>query len=79
MKQGSRAERRHHRARLKLARAAHWGYSEKSARTIGILARTSALCSCAMCVNARVGNDWESLTIQERCNINKMQDEIQET
>lgn len=50
---GKRAIRRHHYERLKKARRGHWGYFDKTSRQIGILARTSAVCSCWMCRNER--------------------------
>lgn len=50
---GKRAVRRHHYERLKEKRKGHWGDFDKSPRLLGILARTSAICSCWMCRNER--------------------------
>lgn len=51
---GKRAIRRHHRERIKKARAGHWGYFDKTPRQLGLLVNTAALCSCWMCRNERV-------------------------
>jgi len=75
----SRAERRHHRARLKKNRRNYWGYGrqgwnifdikEMSAYQAGVVTRTPTPCSCYMCGNQR-HNTWqnkkECLTMQER-------------
>lgn len=77
----SRAERRHHRARLMKTRKNYWGYGnqgwrsycqdapeEMSPAMVGTVARTPTPCSCYMCGNPR-RTSWggkEKLTIAER-------------
>lgn len=66
----SRAERRHHRARLKKARQQYWGRDwswctpEVKTRRMGKIVATPAPCSCFMCGNPR--KYFSELTLQER-------------
>ena len=72
-----RAERRHHRRRIKRKRSNYWGYGkyghrdiyEMSEINLGIVVKTTTTCSCYMCGNQR-HNTWQStdecLTMQER-------------
>lgn len=59
----SRAERRHHYARLKKARKGYWGFGRESygrgpntcitPRQLGILVNTPEMCNCKMCNRPR--------------------------
>jgi hypothetical protein len=65
MREGYRADRRHHARRLKVNRRGYWGGKDKSHVAIGKLVNTAALCSCWMCCNPRHVFK-EGMTIQER-------------
>lgn len=70
----TRAQRRHHRARLKKARKAYWGFGfcggggclsreHMDPRRLGMVINTPKPCSCATCGNRRF---HEGVTLQER-------------
>lgn len=61
----ARSVRRHHNARLKIARINYWGFEGKlNARQLGIALASPACCSCYMCGNPR---KWQrELTLQEQ-------------
>jgi hypothetical protein len=62
---GKRAERRHHRERLKKVRRFYWGQDLKDdPRRLSMLVATPALCSCWMCCNER--HVTGERTMQER-------------
>ena len=64
-----RAERRHHRERLKIKRSKYVvAYGDPTPTRVGKLARTATPCSCEMCCNARRAptKPAERLTIAER-------------
>lgn len=58
-----RAERRHHRERLKKARRHHWG-RDLSKEPHGMAVDTPTPCSCPMCGNPR--KFFQEKTMQER-------------
>ena len=61
---GKRAERRHHRARLKKARRFYWGRDlANEPIMLSRVVTTAAVCSCWVCCNERRNGD---LTIHER-------------
>lgn len=67
-----RALRRHHRDRLKKARAHYWGGPHPEfgptweARRQGLLVQTPKPCACSMCANPRrLGNAALARTVQE--------------
>jgi hypothetical protein len=70
-----RSERRHHIERLKETRKTYWGYGRRgetmSAAQLGRVVQHPQSCSCTGCGNPRkhFGNSEESLTIQERSQI----------
>jgi hypothetical protein len=54
MKNMSRAERRHHAARLKLARRFYFNFDNRTdPRRLGMVLHTPTPCSCWMCGNPR--------------------------
>jgi len=64
MREGSRADRRHHAERLKTKRRWYWSVWKKTDRQIGMLLHTAAMCSCHMCGNPR--EHWKQKSMQER-------------
>lgn len=59
----SRAQRRHHAARLKQKRSKYNGcFSPDSGKAVGKVYKTPKLCSCWMCGNHRY---WSGKTISE--------------
>jgi len=61
----NRAERRHHRERLKKKRRYHWGRDLKDEPEILAMAvNTPCSCSCFMCGNPR--HKYNEITMQER-------------
>lgn len=58
-----RQQRRHHRERLKKARASHWGGIANTATPLLVI-DTPTPCSCWMCGNPR--RHFGEKTIQER-------------
>ena len=64
LKDGKRAERRHHVARIKAARRFYWGRDlSKEPVVLAKAVRTPHPCSCRVCGNDR---KFEGRTIQER-------------
>lgn len=77
MKDMSRAIRRHHAARLKLARRFYFGLDNRTdPARYGMLVHTSTLCSCWMCGNAR---PHFGPTLAERLHVVRLVEESQET
>lgn len=67
-KSTKRSERRHHRARLKKARAMYWFWSPKDPRQLSILARTPSTCACWMCNKPRkiFGKPFSEIAMMRR-------------
>jgi hypothetical protein len=61
----SRAERRHHEARIKRrVRSYYYGRAADDPRRLGRVAHARRLCSCALCGNPR--RYFGEITVQER-------------
>ena len=70
MKNMKRAQRRHHIARLKVARCQHWGRDIRyDAKSLGKVVDTPCPCSCWMCGNPR--RYFKEVTRQEQAVIER--------
>lgn len=75
MDKTSRAVRRHHFYRIKNKRKHYWGaYRCLTAKELGMLVHTSAICSCTMCGNPR--KYFKLRTMAENLHILSMKEQL---